>query len=102
DNWDLTTRATIYSYGGYTFNISPRYYKRYRHRGSLTFDYQYLKANFEGDPDYSTSRTFNIRWNHSVDNKSRPGTTFNANVNAGSSKFNAQVPNNPMRNFSNQ
>ncbi|MEO7769289.1 MAG: putative LPS assembly protein LptD, partial [Ferruginibacter sp.] len=102
DNWDLTTRGTIYSYGGYTFNISPRYYKRYRHQGNLSFDYQRFKTNFKGDPDYSTSKTFNIRWSHSLDTKSRPGVTFNANVNAGSSKFNQQVPNSPARNFSNQ
>ncbi|MBC7887424.1 MAG: LPS-assembly protein LptD [Ferruginibacter sp.] len=102
DNWDVTTRGTIYSYGGYTFNISPRYYKRYRRQGNLSFDYQRFKTNFKGDPDYSTSKTFNIRWSHSLDTKSRPGVSFNANVNAGSSKFNSQVPNNPTRNFSNQ
>ncbi len=102
DNWDVTTRATIYSYGGYTFNISPRYFKRYRRSGNLSLDYQRFKTNFKGDPDYSTSKTFNIRWSHSLDTKSRPGVTFNANVNAGSSKFNSQVPNNPTRNFSNQ
>lgn len=102
DNWDLTTRGTIYSYGGYTFNISPRYFKRYRRQGNLSFDYQHFKTSFKGDPDYSTSRTFNLRWSHTLDSKSRPGVTFNANVNAGSSKFNSQVPNNPTRNFSNQ
>ena len=102
DNWDVTTRGTIYSYGGYTFNISPRYYKRYRRQGNVSFDYQRFKTNFKGDPDFSTSRSFNIRWSHSIDTKSRPGVTFNANVNAGSSKFNSQVPNNPTRNFSNQ
>jgi hypothetical protein len=68
----------------------------------VAFDYQHFKTGFKGDPDYSTSRTFNIRWSHSIDTKSRPGVTFNANVNAGSSKFNSQVPNNPNRNFSNQ
>ncbi|MES2890379.1 MAG: putative LPS assembly protein LptD [Bacteroidota bacterium] len=102
DNWDVTTRGTIYSYGSYNFNISPRYYVRYRRQGSFSLDYQHFKTNFKGDPDYSVNKTFNIRWNHSVDTKSRPGVTFNANVNAGSSKFNSQVPNNPTRNFSNQ
>ena len=102
DNWDVTTRGTIYSYGGYSFNISPRYYKRYRRQGNFSLDYQRFKTNFKGDPDFNTSKTFNIRWSHSLDTKSRPGVTFNANVNAGSSKFNSQVPNNPTRNFSNQ
>jgi LPS-assembly protein len=102
DNWDVTTRATLYSYGGFTFNISPRYYKRYHYQGNFSFDYNRFKYNFKGDPDYSTSNAFNIRWSHSADTKSRPGVTFSANVNAGSSKFNSLVPNNPARNFQNQ
>ena len=44
----------------------------------------------------------NIRWSHSSDTKARPGVSFNANVNAGSSKFNSLVPNSPQRNFTNQ
>lgn len=102
DNWDITTRATIYSYGSFTFNLSPRYYKRYSYQGNFSLDFQNFKQNFKGDPDYSKSKSFNVRWSHAADTKSRPGVTFNANVNAGSSKFNQQVPNNPTRNFSNQ
>ena len=102
DIWDVTTRATVYSYGGYSYNISPRYFKRYRQQGNFSFDYQHFKTNFKGDPDFSTNNSFNVRWSHSLDTKSRPGVSFNANVNAGSSKFNSQVPNNPTRNFSNQ
>ena len=102
DYWDVTTRGTVYSYGGYSFNISPRYFKRYHQQGNFSFDYQHFKTNFKGDPDFSTNNSFNVRWSHTLDNKSRPGVSFNANVNAGSSKFNSQVPNNPTRNFSNQ
>jgi len=102
DDWDLTTRGTIYSYGGYTFNVSPRYYKRYHYQGSFSIDYNHSKLNFKGDPDYSTNNVFNIRWNHSADTKSRPGVTFSANVNAGSSKFNSLVPDNAYRNVQNQ
>jgi hypothetical protein len=102
DNWDITTRGTIFSYGGYSFNVSPRYYKRYHQQGNLSFDFQHFKTNFKGDPDFSVNNSFNIRWAHMLDTKSRPGVSFSANVNAGSSKFNSQVPNNPNRNFSNQ
>ncbi len=52
--------------------------------------------------DYTTSQTFNINWSHSVDNRARPGTSFSANVNAGSTKFNQYVANNPTLNFQNQ
>ncbi len=97
DNWDIVTRGTLYSYGGWTANISPRYYKRYHYQGNLSLDIQHFR-----DIDKSGSRSFNIRWSHSSDSKARPGVSFNANVNAGSSKFNSSVPNSPQRNFQNQ
>jgi hypothetical protein len=102
DNWDITTRATLYSYGGWTLNFSPRYMKRYRYQGSMSVDVQRFKTNFKGDPDFTSNQAFNVRWTHSADGKARPGVTFSANVNAGSSKFNEQVPNSPTRNFQNQ
>ena len=101
DNWDITTRATIYSYGGWNAAVSPRYYKRYHYQGNFAFNYQHFRTNFPGDPDYSLSKTFNVTWSHSSDTKARPGVTFNANVNVASSKFNSQVPNNNLRNFTN-
>ena len=102
DNWDITVRGTAYSYGGFTVNVSPRYYKRYHFQGNFSLDFQKFQLNFKGDPDYSSTKTYLIRWNHSADTKARPGVSFSANVNAGSSKFNAQVPNNNIRNFNNQ
>ncbi|MEP7165645.1 MAG: putative LPS assembly protein LptD [Ferruginibacter sp.] len=100
--WDVIFRGTIYSYGGWTASLNPRYFKKYRYQGNLSIDLQNFKTNFKGDPDYSSSRTMNIRWSHTADTKARPGVNFSANVNAGSSKFNAQVPNSPVRNFTNQ
>ena len=97
DIWDVVLRGTIYSYGGWTANVSPRYYKRYRYQGSLTVDIQHLR-----DLDKSGARNFNVRWNHNSDTKARPGVSFNASLNAGSSGFNAAVPNSPQRNFQNQ
>jgi LPS-assembly protein len=96
DYWDVVTRGTLYSYGGWTANISPRYYKLYRYRGDFTLDIQHLR-----DLDKSGNRGFNLRWNHSADTKSRPGVSFTANVNAGSSRFNQSVPNSPQRRFNN-
>jgi LPS-assembly protein len=96
DYWDVVTRGTLYSYGGWTANISPRYYKLYRYRGDFSLDIQHLR-----DLDKSGNRGFNFRWNHSADTKSRPGVTFSASVNAGSSRFNQSVPNSPQRRFNN-
>ncbi len=97
DIWDVVLRGTIYSYGGWTANVSPRYYKRYRYQGNLTVDLQHLR-----DLDKSGARNFNVRWLHNSDTKARPGVSFSASLNAGSSGFNSSVPNSPQRNFQNQ
>jgi hypothetical protein len=100
--WDVVVRGNLYSYGGWTLNVNPKYTKKYRYNGNLSFNVQSLKQNFKGDPDYSKNKSYNVQWSHAVDNKARPGVNFSANVNAGSSSFNSFVPNNPYKNFSNQ
>ncbi len=102
DNWDIIFRSSIYSYGGWSLNINPRYSKKYHYNGNLSFDIQNFNANFKGDPDFYKNRSYHISWSHSADTKSRPGVTFMASVNAGSSSYNSLVPNDPHLNFSNQ
>jgi LPS-assembly protein len=102
DYYDVTVRGNIYSYGGWTANITPTYRKRYRYNGSFNLAIQHTKIAFKGDPDYSLTKTFSINWNHSVDQRARPGTSFSANVNASSTRFNQLVPNNAIRNITNQ
>ncbi len=101
DNWDVTARGTFYSYGGWTLTVSPRYYRRYRYTGNFNIDIQRLKIGFKGDPDYSLNKSFKVRWTHSMDSKARPGVTFSANVDAGTTSFDFYTPNNPNRNFNN-
>lgn len=100
--FDIQFRTNIYSYGGYTLNLSPTYRKRYKYSGGARLDFQNTKINFKGDPDYSNTKTFNIAWFHSMDSKARPGTNFNVNLNFGSTEFNRLVPNNSMLNFTNK
>ncbi len=100
--WDAVVRGTVYSYGGWAASLNPRYYKKYRYQGNFNLNMQSTKIGFKGDPDFSVTKTTMIQWSHSADTKARPGVSFNANVNAGSSKFNENVPNNPQRNFTNQ
>ncbi len=102
DFWDIIIRTNIYSYGGWTLNLSPHYYKRYRYSGSVSFDVQNFKYNFKGDPDYSRNRSYHLSWSHSTDSKARPGVTFSASVNAGSSSYNSYIPDRPIQNFQNQ
>ena len=100
--WDVTLRTKIYSYGGWQANLSPSYRKRYKYRGGLNFSVQSTKINFKGDPDYTHNMSYFLTWNHSVDSRARPGTNFSASVNAGSTKYNQYVSNNPQLNFQNQ
>ena len=103
DNFDVITRADIYSYGGYRLNITPSYRVRYRYQGSLNFAYQNTRFLSDlGKQEFDHNKSFNITWSHTVDSKARPGTSFSANVNAGSTQFNRYVANNPMLNYQNQ
>jgi lipopolysaccharide assembly outer membrane protein LptD (OstA) len=89
DNFDLTTRGDIYSYGGYRINVTPTYRVRYRYQGSMTFSFQNSRILSDlGTQEYTTTKTFNLSWSHTVDSRARPGQTFSASVNAGSTKYN--------------
>lgn len=101
DYYDVTLRANIYSYGGWMVNLTPSYRKRYRYNGILNLSVNSTKINFKGDPDFAKTTNYFVTWSHSVDQKARPGTTFSANVNAGSTQYNKYVVNNPLRNFQN-
>ena len=103
DNFDVITRADIYSYGGYRLNITPSYRVRYRYQGQFNFAYQNTRFLSDlGQKEFDNNKSFNVTWSHTVDSKARPGTTFSANVNAGSTQFNRYVANNPRLNYQNQ
>ena len=105
DNFDMTVRGNIYSYGGWSVNIQPEYYKRYKYRGNLNLAIQktkILNSSAYSQEEFTTSNTFFITLNHATDPKARPGTTFTASVRAGSTKYNQYVTNNSYTNFNNQ
>ena len=102
DYWDAKVYGNIYSYGGWSMNMNPTYRKRYRYSGSFNVSIQSTKINFKGDPDFVKNNSYFVTWAHSVDSKARPGTSFSANVNAGSTRYNQYVPNSPQMNFQNQ
>jgi len=105
ENLDIIFRGNYYSYGGWSMNINPKYYKRYRYTGSLNITFQDNKSlNTTGilPGEFSIVRSFMISWSHTRDNRAHPGTTFNANVNFGSTRYNQSLVNNPVQNFQNQ
>lgn len=101
DYVDVTVRTNLYSYGGWNLNIIPQYRKRYRYQGSFNLSLTHTKFAFKGDPDYQLVKTFQINWSHSVNPNAKPGTNFSASVNAGSTRHNDYVANNPYKNFQN-
>jgi len=83
----------LYSYGSWRANFSPSYRVRYKYNGTFNISVQNTKFAFKGDPDFRKNQSFFVTWAHSMDSKARPGVSFSANVNAGSSKYLSLVPN---------
>ncbi|MBX3256057.1 MAG: LPS-assembly protein LptD [Chitinophagaceae bacterium] len=95
DNFDFTVRGDLYSYGSWRMNLSPTYRVRYRYSGTLNFSYQRTHYGIsKEDEDYNLNKSFFITWSHRMDSKARPGVSFSASVNAGSSKYMQRVTNN--------
>ncbi|GAO44757.1 putative LPS assembly protein LptD [Flavihumibacter petaseus] len=103
DMFDIMFRGDIYSYGGWRAVVTPTYRKRYRYSGRLNLSYQHTRfLSSDPEKDFETNNSFNIQWSHTADTKARPGTTFSANVNAGSTQYNRYSAVNPTINFQNQ
>ncbi len=105
DNWDVTVRTNLYSYGGWNLDVHPEYYKRYKYQGSFDISLQktkFLNSEPLSKTEFTQTKGFFVTWSHSTDTRARPGVTFSANVRAGSTKFNQYVPNNAFRNYENQ
>ncbi|TAF98301.1 MAG: LPS-assembly protein LptD, partial [Bacteroidetes bacterium] len=108
DYVDATVQGNLYSYGGWNLNINPKYFRRYRYTGNFALQLQRsrilnsaaVRPNVQ-TPEFITGSTFNIIWSHSTDSKARPGTSFSANVRAGSTRFNQFIPNNAALNVTN-
>jgi LPS-assembly protein len=104
-HWDATTRANIYSYGGWSLNVNSKYIVRYKYSGSVNVSFQknkQLSRSLGSKDEFAQSQSYMINWSHTRDNRARPGTNFSANVNFGSTQFNRSLLNNPFQNFNNQ
>ena len=60
DYWDMVVRTDIYSYGGWSLNLNPRYSKKYHYSGNFSLDIQHFNLNFKGDPDFQKNKSFHI------------------------------------------
>ena len=79
----LTLKVTGDIFTGGSWKVSPvlTYRKRYKYSGMLSLAVAQNIINTKGDPDYSKTSDFRIRWTYNQDPKARPNSSFSANVN---------------------
>ncbi len=87
DYLDLTFLGDYYTNGSYGLRAESSYALRYRFRGNVSVRYENLINGERGFPDFSQSSVYNIRWNHTQDQKASPSSRFSASVNLGSSRY---------------
>jgi len=88
DYMDEKITFDIYSRGSWGVRSQTTYKVRYKFTGSLSFESSSLVNSEKGLPDYQKQNSYWIRWSHSQDPKASPNSTFQANVNFGSSNYN--------------
>ncbi|MBI5219390.1 MAG: LPS-assembly protein LptD [Bacteroidia bacterium] len=95
DYIDLSMTGDIYSKswaknstGSYGLTANSNYRKRYKFGGSFYIKYnENVIGEKEDTLTYQKNKQFSINWSHSQDPKSRPNSTFAANVNVSSSAY---------------
>lgn len=87
DYFNLALTSDIYTKGSYTLDLASIYKKRYRYSGTLRLSYAKSLTSEPELPDFSSVKDFHVNWTHSQDPKANPYRSFNATVNAGTSKY---------------
>ena len=80
DYMDFQVTGDIYSRGSWAIKPRFRYKKRYKFSGAFELGYAENLIGYKGEPDYSKSTDFMIKWIHRQDPKARPRSTFTSNV----------------------
>jgi len=88
DYWDAKLTGTIYTRGSYDGMLVSNYTKRYKFNGNISLNYSNSRYGTEGTPDFNARKDFKILWSHSQNANAKPGTTFSASVNVGTSSYN--------------
>jgi lipopolysaccharide assembly outer membrane protein LptD (OstA) len=84
---DLTLKADIYSRGSVLGMVGSNYVKRYKFSGSYSFEvFKNAKDVVKENPAFEPDQTFFVKWQHRQESRAT-GSSFSADVNAGSSKF---------------
>jgi len=81
DYFDLSVTGDYYTLGSWAVDINSRYKVNYKFNGNFSLNYSNDQAGEKGSKDFVQSRNFGVKWSHSQDAKSHPGTSFTASVN---------------------
>lgn len=99
--FDLSVTGDIYTLGSWAVDINSRYKVNYKFGGSFNFTYSNDQTGERGAKDFMQSKNLGLRWSHSQDAKSRPGSTFSASVNFSSpsnNKYNSRSTTEALQN----
>ena len=81
DYFDLSLTGDYYTLGSWAVDVNSRYKVNYKFNGNFSLTFSNDQAGEKGSADFVQSRNFGVRWSHSQDPKSHPGTSFTASVN---------------------
>lgn len=101
DYFDLSVTGDYYTLGSWAVDVNSRYRVNYKFNGTFGFNYSNDQTGEKGMPDFFQTRNFGLKWSHSQDSKSHPGTTFSASVNFSSpsnSRYNSHSIDEAMQN----
>jgi lipopolysaccharide assembly outer membrane protein LptD (OstA) len=88
DYWDAKITGNIFTNGSYDLNLATNYLKRYKYGGNFNLSYSSNRNGLEGTEQFNNpNKDFHIGWIHTQNANARPGTTFSASVNAGTSSY---------------
>ncbi|MBL7933674.1 MAG: LPS-assembly protein LptD [Bacteroidia bacterium] len=82
DKTDMILKGDIYANGSWVLNATNRYNILYKSVGQTFISYSQFNIGDKDIPSsYSQQRAYEVRWQHTQDNKSNPSQRFGANVN---------------------
>ncbi|MEL6730167.1 MAG: putative LPS assembly protein LptD [Bacteroidota bacterium] len=86
----ITFNSDLYSRGGWLVGATANYKIKYKYSGTIGFDYTKIVQNERGDPDFSRTLTWKLRWQHNQ--PINPTARFSASVNfSNSNQFQRQA-----------
>jgi hypothetical protein len=95
NHMDMAVRADFYTLGTWRARNDFNYSYKYRFNGGLSIGYANNRIGYDFDENAVRDKSFNVRWNHTVDQNRMPGSSFSANVNfITSSRYNRFNSNN--------